>query len=285
MKITLKSTSSTPLNVEIDESLTIDSLRLKLVEAKSVSPDYEVKLICNGKVLVLSKNISECPEIKEGCSIVFLQSKKKIGESTQIQQNIPPIVSNTQSQQNIQNMQNIQNIQNIPPQQNIPLQQNIPPIGPNTPLQQMQQQTALPQTFQGINVNSFRQFAMSIVMTRMFSDRELFNQTLLTDSRMAQLRQVNPHEFDNFINHPDFLGVRPPSVRLDNYNDNDNDDENQVDGDDNIPENLQMTISDKEAIEHIKTLVPHIDITEIAQYYIISGKNTEATIDLLLGNN
>lgn len=276
MKLQLKSLGNITTDIEVSSDDMVDTIRQKLIEVGKVSADYIVKLIESGCILDLDKRISEYPNLKDEGTVIYIQTKKKIPETktqTQVPQPSVPIQPDVSTQSPI--------VQSVPQTQN------------------QTQQAPLPSTFNGINMDMFRQFTIMNVIGRVLSNPQLFSQILIQDPNMSLLRSNNQIEFDDIINHPSFLaaGINTMAIGDDleesnmfsigQSTDESLSEEGTVNPSDNLqgasaPVRIILTQDEKQFIDEIRQMAPHVSHTEIIQYYLACGKDRDVTVNMVL---
>lgn len=280
MKLQLKSLNNTTTEIDVSSNDTVDTIRQKLIETGNVNADYTVKLIESGSILDLDKKISEYPNLKDGRIVIFMQSKKKLSD------NKPQTQTSDQPSTN----QTAPTVPNVLPNEQSQNQ------GTGSTTISQESQTPLPSTYNGVHIDMFRQFSIMSVINRVLSDPQQFRQLLMQDQNMVILRGNNPTEFDNIINHPGFLGagIRPMltpdedsevngTYSVDQtLNDYSSDDTNNNYSNGQQTVSLSLTKEEEEFIKRTRDLAPHMDFGEIVQYYLICGKDENATLDMVL---
>jgi len=277
MKLQLKSLNNTTTEIEVSGDDTVDTIRQKLVEAGKVNADSVVKLIESGSILDLDKKISDYPNLKDGKMVVFMQTKKKLSE------NKPQAPSQSSNQSTVSQ-----------PASNATTPNAHPSIGPNqtsTPVSQ-NHTPPLPQTFNGVNIDMFRQFSIMSVINRVLSNPQLFSQLLMQDQNMSMFRSSNPTEFDSIINHPGFLGSGIAQMQgsdddleggmfpIDPSNNQETDPTNSNTG--ASSGRIILTQEEKQFINEISLIAPHISQGEIVQYYLICNRDKDATVEMVM---
>lgn len=290
MKLKLQSLSQATTEVEVLPEETVEVMRLKLVEAGKVSAESVVKLIHKGTVLDLNKKISEY-QIVEGSQIVYLQTKKRMTDTkpeTKTEEKSNPNSTNS-TNPNSTNPTNPTNQQPVNQQTNSPVNSTAPHVEP------------LPATFNGVSMDMFRQFATMTVIGSVLSNPQLFQQILMQNPNMAMLRSSNPTEFDTIINHPSFLSVGVSPMQSD---EDDQYDEasmfpigpqnnfisptgptGEINGgqiDNGGPIRIILSQEDKQFVDEVRSMAPHVSLGEIVQYYIACNKDKNVTVDMVL---
>jgi hypothetical protein len=76
----MKSLKSVVTDITVDANDSVDMIRVKLIEAGIVEPDFTIRLVFNGKILDITKKISDYESIglKNESMVVFFQTKQKI---------------------------------------------------------------------------------------------------------------------------------------------------------------------------------------------------------------
>ena len=299
MKILLKSVSNAGATIDVNEDDTVESISSKLVELMHIPLDHNIKLVYMGNILDFTQKISHYG-IKDGSQVIYFHTKKK--------ENKPVAHVQPQSQQ---------------PQNDV--LQTASSIGNNNDNEysndddedededEDEGNPALPSTFNGVDINIFRQFAIMNVLGRVISSPQIFSTILLQDPQIQLLHNNNPDEFDSIIFHPDFLpgelGNVTGSISINDSNmhnmhdmhepsleNNDNDSQNHVGQQDQIsiqalgpqalgPSNrIILSKDDKDFIDEVKLIVPDVTDQEIIQIYLACDKNKEATVNALLNN-
>jgi hypothetical protein len=275
MKLILRSMTNSKLDIEVNDDDKIDSIRLKLIELGKTPADYVVRLISNGVILDLEKKVSDYSILKDGGNVVFMQTKKKVNQP---ETTLEPVQAPASAPAP------------APAQAPVPVPAQAP----------------LPVTFAGTNINLLRQIAIMSVMNRVLSDSSVFLQILLQDQNIAALRASNPTEFDNIVNHPDFLAHA--GINNDEFAMNENGYEDEDEGEhqhqhqhqhEHMPElqhasdlnnnehpnrtiRIALSGDEKMFIDEVQRMVPDISSSEIIQLFLACDKNRDATVNMVL---
>ena len=263
MKLLLKSLTNETTNIEVSDTDTVNAIRQKLIENKKISAEFVVKLIANGVILDLDKNISNYPILKDGQIVVFMQTKQKIADVTK------PIVQPITS--------NISNPSLTSQSTVLPLN-----IFANNTTNTINQDNQLPTSFSGVNIDLLRRSAFISILGAVFSSPQDYIPLLLRDQRFSDLRNVNPTEFDNIVNNPGFI-LSPFELPNDNL-DTDTSTDPLLQQVPNANSTIRITLTTEESLflEQIKEMAPHVSKTDILQYFIACDRNRDATLDMVL---
>lgn len=277
MKLQLKSLSNLSTEIEVSDNDTVDSIRQALIKEGKVDAEYVIRLIASGVVLELDKKISDY-KLKDGQMIVYMQTKKRISENPTLNQQTSEQVTETSQQVTgtTQIMRTTEPVEGT-------LQQNAQTT-----------EAPLPSTFNGINIDIIRQYAIMSVINRVLSNSQLFSQILMQDQNMVSLRSSNPTEFDNIINHSNFLLSINNMISTDEF-------ENPIpfqtvdnslstvlgpiSQNNNSTTNIVLTQEDKQFIDEVRQIAPNVSEGEIIQYYLACGKDKDVTVNNILNNS
>lgn len=270
MKLILQSLGNKKTEINVNESDPVETIKQELIKSEKMPVSKVIKLIFRGEILNHTKKISDYKEIKDASTLIYVQSDPKVTPPPQPPSSVVTTTATSSAE-----------------------------TGPSNP----GGVAPLPTTFNGMSINTLRQYAITSVLGRIMGNSELFLTTLLMDPNMRTIQATDPAGFNNIIRHPMFLGTGLINLLNNDGGGGGADDGNYEDGnlDDSFSfgsttmpaitstENtttptsvITLTQDEKQFLDQAVQMVPEISPSEILQIYLACDKNKDATLNTLL---